>query len=110
MVVQRAMDRAIGHAALRAAPGLILRRRRRVACGDFGEILRPRGSVALGGIGLRPAYELQHGIAKGAKPCRLTMPTNQRITTIATTNDTTKPIAMLSHSPCPNVAPDFSRS
>src|SRR3546814_10980007 len=36
--------------------------------------------------------------AKGAKPCRVTTPTNQRITSSATMNETTKPTANASQS------------
>ncbi|MCY1171583.1 hypothetical protein D9M73_116970 [compost metagenome] len=59
VIVQRAMHRAIRHAALRAAPGLILCLGRGIALGDFAEILGTDLGFALGWVSLLAIDELQ---------------------------------------------------
>ena len=60
MIVERAMHRAIGHAALRAATRLLLCARHGVAIGDLLEIFCAQVGGALDRIGLRPVNEFQH--------------------------------------------------
>ncbi len=62
VVVQRAMDRAIRHPALRAARGLVGGGFGGVAVGDFVKILGTQLGRALFRIGLRLGYEFQHGV------------------------------------------------
>ena len=62
MIVQRAMGRAIGHAALRAARRLFLGLVQNEGLADFQKVLSARISAALFRIGLFLAHELQHRI------------------------------------------------
>ena len=60
MIVQRAVDRTIRHAALRAAGGLFRCLVRRIAVGDFLKILCAQIRVALFRVGLALLDKFQH--------------------------------------------------
>ncbi len=60
VIVERAVHRAIGHAALRTARRLRLPRGIGIAISDFAEISRAQLRVALGRIGLRCTHKFQH--------------------------------------------------
>src|SRR3546814_19097254 len=60
MVAERAMDRAIGHAALRAASGLFLRLRQNELARDFQKIIVAFPGGALLGIAMSGPEKPQH--------------------------------------------------
>ena len=62
VVAEWAVDRAIGHAALRAARGLFGGLFGGVAVGDFGKILGAQFRLALLGEGLGGADKFEHGV------------------------------------------------
>jgi hypothetical protein len=72
MIVQRAMDRTIGDAALRAARRLFLGLHDLVFARDFLEIGGAFGRVALRRIGLPAIDELQHWIVGHECPLGMT--------------------------------------